>query len=123
MRASEFIAEDKVGKVGHRRQQATVGLTKFKDDRFADRLYELNRVMMAVASTDGTFVPDIDQESWAGRHNIATPYTEQEQEMLEKAFKAIGSDYEDLNQGDYHSQEVESTNKTSPIKGFKGYPR
>jgi hypothetical protein len=123
MRASEFIVEDKVGKVGHRRQQATVGLTKFKDDRFADRLYELNRVMMAVASTDGTFVPDIDQESWAGRHNIATPYTEQEQEMLEKAFKAIGSDYEDLNQGDYHSQEVESTNKTSPIKGFKGYPR
>lgn len=123
MRAIEFIAEDAVGKVGHRRQQATVGLTKFKDDRFADRLYELNRVMMAAAATDGTFVPDIDQESWAGRHNIATPYTEQEQEMLEKAFKAIGSDFEDLNRGDYHSQEVESTNTQSPIKGFRGYPR
>lgn len=123
MRASEFITEDAVGKVGHRRQQATVGLNKFKDDKFADRVYELNRVMMAVAATDGTFVPDIDQESWAGRYNIATPYTEQEQEMLEKAFKAIGSDYEDLNHGDYQSREVESTNKTSPIQGFKGYPR
>jgi hypothetical protein len=123
MRASEFITEDAVGKVGHRRQQATVGLNKFKDDKFADRVYELNRVMMAVAATDGSFVPDIDQESWAGRYNIATPYTEQEQEMLEKAFKAIGSDYEDLNHGDYQSREVESTNKTSPIQGFKGYPR
>jgi hypothetical protein len=123
MRASEFIVEDKVGKVGHRRQQATVGLNKFKDDKFADRVYELNRVMMAVAATDGSFVPDIDQESWAGRYNIATPYTEQEQEMLEKAFKAIGSDYEDLNHGDYQSREVESTNKTSPVQGFKGYPR
>ena len=123
MRASEFIVEDRVGKVGHRRQQATVGLNKFRDSTYGDRVYELNRVMMAVAATDGTFVPDIDQESWAGRNNIAVPYTEQEQEKLEKAFKAIGSKFEDLNQGDYYSQEVDSVNKSSPIKGFKGYPR
>ena len=123
MRASEFIAEDAVGRVGHRRQQATVGLNKFRDSTYGDRVYELNRVMMAVAATDGTFVPDIDQESWAGRNNIAVPYTEQEQEKLEKAFKAIGSKFKDLNQGDYYSQEVDSVNKSSPIKGFKGYPR
>ncbi len=123
MRAAEFITEDQVGKVGHRRQQATVGLNKFRHPDRADRVYELNRVMMAVASTDGTFVPDIDQESWVGRHNVATPYTRQEQEMLEKAFAAVGTDFEDLNHGDYQSQEVKSTNKTSPIKGFKGYPR
>jgi hypothetical protein len=123
VRASEFIVEDVVGKVGHRRQQATVGLNKFRHPDKADRVYELNRVMMAVASTDGTFVPDIDQESWVGRHNIAIPYTEQEQEMLEKAFQAIGSDFEDLNHGDYQSREVDSVNKTSPVQGFKGYPR
>jgi hypothetical protein len=123
MRASEFIVEDKVGKVGHRRQQATVGLTKFRHNNHGDRVYELNRVMMAVAGTDGTFVPDIDQESWAGRNNIAVPYTEEEQEMLEKALQAVGSSYKDLNYGNYYSQEVESTNKTSPVQGFKGYPR
>ena len=49
MRASEFIAEDAVGKVGHRRQQATVGLNKFRHSNYGDRIYELNRVMMAVA--------------------------------------------------------------------------
>ena len=123
MRASEFIVEDKVGKVGHRRQQATVGLTKFRHPMGGDRIYELNRVMMAVASTDGTFVPDIDQESWAGRNNIAIPYTEQEQDMLEKALQAVGSTYKDLNDGDYYSREVDSTNQISPVKGFKGYPR
>ncbi len=123
MRAREFVAEDAVGKVGHRRQQATVGLNKFRDPNYGDRVYELNRVMMAVASTDGTFVPVIDQESWAGRHNIATPYTQEEQEMLEKAFQAVGSKFEDLNHGDYNSREVDAVNKISPVKGFKGYPR
>ena len=123
MRANEFMTESKIGKIGKRKQQATVGLNKFRDDAFADRLYELNRVMMAVASTDGTFVPDIDQESWVGRNNIATPYTREEQEKLEKAFQAIGSKFEDLNRGDYASQETKTTNTQSPVRPFKGYPR
>ena len=124
MRANEFVTEDKVGKIGKRRQAATRGLNKFRDQQFADRVYELNRVMMAVASTDGTdFVNELDGESWAGRNNIAAPYTEVEQRMLEKAFKAVGSKHCDLNHGDMDSEEVGSTNTVSPIKGFKGYPR
>lgn len=121
MRACEFIAEDTVGKISNRNQSATVGLNKFRDPLGADRVYELNRVMMAVASTDGTFVPEIDSESWAGRNNIAVPYTEVEQDMLEKAFQAVGSKFEDLNQGDYHSKEHSAVNTTSPVQGFKGY--
>ena len=54
MRAREFIAEHKkVGDLSTRNQQATVGLHKFRDAEFADRVYELNRIMMAVASNDG----------------------------------------------------------------------
>jgi hypothetical protein len=123
MRAQEFLIEKQAGKIGQRKSQATVGLNKFRDVDLADRFYELNRVMMAVASTDGTFVPDIDHESWAGRYNLAMPYTDVEQDMLEKAFRAVGSEYEDLNHGDLKSKEVESTNKTSPVKSFKGYAR
>jgi hypothetical protein len=123
MRAAEFILEDAVGKVGHRRQQATVGLNKFRHPDRADRVYELNRVMMAVASTDGTFVPELDSESWAGRNNIAVPYTKQEQEMLEKAYRAVGSKHIDLNHGDLESQEHPAVNIKSPVQGFKGYPR
>lgn len=123
MRAIEFIVEAKVGKIGRRRQYPTVGLNKFRDADLADRVYELNRVMMAAACTDGDSVPDLDSESWVGRYNVATPYTEVEQRMLEKAFKAVGSSHKDINRGDLRSQELPSTNKQSPVKGFKGYPR
>jgi len=123
MRAREFVAEAKVGPLGKRRSAATRGLHKFRDETFADRIYELNRVMMAVASTDGTFVPDLDGESWAGRHDIAAPYTEVEAEMLKRAYEATGSWHQDLNHGDMESGELNSINKQSPIKGFKGYPR
>jgi hypothetical protein len=123
MRAHEFLIEKQTGKIGQRRSRATVGLNKFRDVDLADRVYELNRVMMAAACTDGTFVPKIDHESWAGRYNVAMPYTDVEQGMIEKAFQAVGSEHQDLNHGDLRSQELESTNKQSPVQGFKGYPR
>lgn len=123
MRAREFVIEQQVGKMSKRQRFGTVGLNKFRDENFADRVYELNRVMMAVASTDGTFVPEIDGESWAGRHDIAAPYTRQEQEMLKKAYQATGSRHFDLNHGDLKSDEHPAVNTKSPVTGFKGYPR
>ena len=114
---NEGTPAHKVGKISQRYQQATVGLDKFRDKQFADRVYELNRVMMAVASSDGVnpLSPEIDAESWAGRNNVAAPYTEEEQAMLLQAFGAVGSHYEDLNNGDNRSQELKSTNKASPV--------
>lgn len=123
MRAQEFITEDAVGTISKRMQNATVGLNKFRDKHFADRVYELNRIMMAVASTDGTFVPNIDGESWSGRNNVAAPYTPEEQAMLKKAYQAVGSHHVDLNHGDLASQEHPAVNVTSPMQSFKGYPR
>ena len=123
MRARDFVFEDAVGQISKRNQNATVGLNKFRDQQFADRVYELNRIMMAVASTDGTFVPNIDGESWSGRNNVAAPYTPEEQAMLKKAYQAVGSHHEDLNHGDLRSQEHPAVNVTSPMQAFKGYPR
>lgn len=122
MRAREFINEASEGKISKRLQSATRGLNKFRDRQFADRVYELNRVMMAAACNDGDdFVEPVDAESWAGRNNIAAPYTDVEQRMLEKAYKAVGSKHWDLNKGDMDSEEHPAVNKTSPIQGFKGY--
>lgn len=122
MRAYEFLNESTVGKIGKRKQQATKGLHKFHDENYADKAYELNRVMMAAAATDGTFVPEMDRESWIGRNNIAAPYTKQEQDMLMQAYKAVGSAYTDINNGDLRSREVdEIVNKKSPVKGFGGF--
>jgi hypothetical protein len=43
--------------------------------------------------------------------------------MLKSAYKAVGSEWEDLNAGDMESSELPSINKESPVEGFKGYPR
>ena len=124
MRAIEFIAEDKVGTISKRLRYGTRGLHKFRDGQFADRVYELNRIMMAVASNDGQeFVNDIDSESWAGRNDIAAPFTQEEADMLKLAYKAVGSKHHDLNHGDMRSQEHPAVNVTSPMQAFKGYVR
>lgn len=125
MRAKEFIKEDGAqsrAKIMMRHQQATRGLNLFATSNY-DRTYDLNRVMMAVAATDGKIKPDLDKESWAGKNNTAHPYTEVEQNMLEIAYAAAGIPFQDLNKGDLESKEIDSVNKQSPIKPFKGYKK
>jgi hypothetical protein len=96
---------------------------KFRDPGGYDRTYELNRIMMAVASADGTTPLEIDAETWSGRYNTAHPYTDIESKMLKQAYKAVGSDMEDLNHGDDESEELPDTNTQSIAKPFKGYKR
>jgi hypothetical protein len=122
MRAQEFIAENKKGKITARQQEATRGLNVFADNQF-DRTYDLNRVMMAVACSDGVNPIEMNSESWTGKNNTAHPYTEIEQDMLNLAYKAAGITNKDLNKGDMRSQELPSTNTTSPFKPFKGYKK
>lgn len=122
MRATEFILENKKGKITKRQQQPTRGLNIFADNQF-DRTYDLNRVMMAVACSDGVNPINMDSESWVGKNNSAHPYTKEEQDMLKLAYKAAGITYKDLNKGDLDSEELESTNTQSTIKPFKGYKR
>jgi hypothetical protein len=122
MRANEFVVEHRKGQISKRLQNATVGLHTFVDDQHADRTYELNRIMMAVAMADGTEEPVVlDSESWAGRNNVVAPYTDVEEKMIHQAFKAIGSSHRDLNHGDTRSQEHPAVNTTSPMQAFKGY--
>jgi len=124
MRACEFIAENAPGKISKRHQKASRGLYKFRDFGGYDRVYELNRVMMAVACADGTDAPlEVDSASWVGKYNTASPYTKEENKMLKQAFKAVGSDMVDINHGDLDSEELDSTYIISPVVAFKGYKR
>jgi hypothetical protein len=122
MRAQEFINESKSkGKLTKRQGNSSVGLDVFRDKEFADRIYELNRVMMAAAMADGINPIKIDHESWAGRQNVAAPYSPVEQKMLAQAFAAVGSTHSDLAKGDLRSLELPNTNTVSPVTGFKGF--
>ena len=124
MRAREFMAEGHVNaRITKRQQSGTRGLNTFSDGERRNNDYTLNRVMMAVAATDGTFVPELDMKSWAGKDKTAHPYTQQEQDMLKMAYQAAGARYQDVNGGDMNSEEPPGGNVQSPIQGFKGYPR
>lgn len=126
MRAKEFITEyyngevARSGKLRKRHQQPTKGLHIFTDTNY-DRIYMLNRVMMAVASADGIEKPVVDGESWIGKRNTAHPYTDVEHRMLKHAYDAVGVPHNDLNDGDLESKELNDTNTVSPIKPFKGF--
>ena len=121
MRAKEFIGEAKKGKITKRQQKATKGLNLFHDSEHANSDYTLNRVMMAAACADGTNPVNVNSASWVGKQRTAHPYTEVEQKMLKQAYKAAGANYQDLNKGDLKSEELDSTNKSSPMMAFKGF--
>ncbi len=119
MRAKEFIAERKEGKLTKRQQNSTRGLHRYSDAEKADSGYVSFRVGMAAAMSDGKNKLDIDSKSWAGKKKTAHPYTQIEADMLKAAYEAAGANYEDLNHGDLNSEELDTTNKYGPVPDRK----
>lgn len=115
MRASEFINEGKQTRMTKRQNQSTRGTNTYSDAERWNSDYVAYRLGMAVAGTDGQIEPDLDASSWIGKSKSTHPYTEKEQEMLKKAYKAVGAKYKDLNHGDMRSLELDTTNKVSPV--------
>lgn len=124
MRAKEFINESIVGHISNRAEQATQGVIKARDIGGYDRTNWLNRAMMAAACADGsnTGKLDIDGYSWAEKFNTAHPYTETEWKMLKQVLATVPTESQTVVPWS-KSLEPESTNKTSPVKSFKGYKR
>lgn len=125
MRAHEFLTEQQLknADITKRQQFGTRGLNIYSDAERWNTDYTMNRLGMAVASTDGIIEPNIDPKSWIGKHKSTHPYTPEEQAMLKLAYKAIGARWTDVNKGDMESQEPPGGNTESPIKPFQGYPR
>lgn len=116
MKIKDIITEENSkGKISKRHQQPTRGLNKFTDGDHWNSDYTLYRLGLAVAATDGKTVPDTDKESWVGKWKVTAPYSQLDQDMLKKAYQAVGAEYTDVNKGDMRSQELKSTHKTSPV--------
>ena len=98
-----------------RQAQSSRGLNTYRDGERADSTYTSYRLGMAVAGSNGKDPIDMDGKSWAGKSKTTHPYTEEEQEMLKQAYKAVGAKYKDLNHGDMRSLELDSTNTVSPV--------
>lgn len=127
MRAYEFITETVIVKTGLKPNPESVAAAPgaHRVAGTADRLYDLCRVMMFVAGSDGVNFPTTPQQSWAGRNNTAHPYTKREADMLKHAYLLAGVEWQDVldHNADNKSIEMSDTNKQSPIKPFKGYSR
>ena len=121
MRANEFIAESSQKKISKRQSQSTKGLNTYGDSEHISGVYTSYRLGMAVAGANGKDPIEMSAKSWIGKNKSAHPYTQQEQDMLTQAYKAVGAEYTDLNHGDMKSKELDDTHKTSPILGFAGY--
>lgn len=115
MRAREFVLERKGGVMSSRQQYPTRGINKYTDDDRWNSDYKLYRLGLAMASTDGEIVPDMDEESWVGRYKTLHPYSQEEQDMIDIAAKIAGVNVKNINHGDMRSQETPDTYTTSPV--------
>lgn len=116
MRASEFLNEGDKGKVPKRHNTAQPGAYKFRDNG-TDRTYHLNQIMKAVAMADGssTKALKMDDESFAGKNNLAYPYTDVEHTMMQQAFNTVSPTQAKQMIKGRDSSELDSVNKTSPV--------
>ena len=116
MRAHEFINEGKKGSVPNRHNKAQPGAYKFRDNG-TDRTYHLNQIMKAVAMADGssTKALKMDDESFAGKNNLAYPYSDVEHIMMQQAFNTVSPTQAKAMIKGRDSSELDIVNKTSPV--------
>jgi len=123
MRASEFITEGQ-GKIHHTQSQATQGIFKSRDIGGYDRIYHMNRLMMAMSMADGKSkdAVEMDNASFVEKYNTVHPYTEEEYNMYISATKTVPTDKKEVVPYS-KSKEPEDTNTKSLVKPFKGYKK
>jgi len=80
-----------------------------------DRVYHMNRIMMAMAKADGKSTKAVDSpsETWFEKYNTMHPYTEAEAKMVQSAMNTVPTDGKMIS-SDNKSREPDHVNRTSP---------
>lgn len=88
---------------------------KLRDIGGYDRVYHMNRIMMAAAMADGksTKPVDMDSASWIEKYNTTHPYTDEEHNMIHAAMNTVPTDHKPISKNQ-KSKEPSDTNKVSP---------
>lgn len=123
MKINEIIIESAKGKPSRQATKASKGEWLFRDEG-VDRTYNLNRVMMAAAKHDGktTDAVEMPKASWVEKYNVARPYTEEEHNMMQGAFKTVGANHQH-SMVDHHSRESDDVHKHSAVPHNAGSKR
>ena len=130
MRAREFIKEGRTGSLAPDVGLALPGAFKIPALKNQDP-YLQYRFGVAIAGAKGAAqraqdgVPDFDgAESVFGENEIVVSYDPEAEVWIKDALRAMGMPPSDaVRIGTQASEEAPDVVKTSPIKGFAGYPR
>ena len=110
------------GKPRREHENTMQGVAKSRDVGGYDRVYHMNRVMMAMAMADGKNSKPVkmDQSSWTEKFNTHHPYTKEEANMVASAINTVPTEYHQISNWS-KSIEPDDTHKSSPMSGFAGY--
>ena len=130
MRAKEFVTEAKTGSITRDVGLALPGAFKIPALKNQDP-YLQYRFGVAIAGAKGAAqrakdaVPDFDgPESVFGENEIVVSYDPEAPVWIRDALQAMGLPASDAKRiGTQASEEAPDVVKTSPVKGFQGYPR
>jgi len=116
MRAKDFVQEGKVTDRHPDHDAASQGVSRTRDVGGYDRIYHMNRLMMAMAMADGKSTKGVDspQETWAEKYNTHHPYTKEEDNMVRAAMNTIPTDGKHISKFG-KSVEPHDTHKVSPV--------
>ena len=132
MRAREFIVESDLGRTGSLQQDialALPGAWKIPALKNQDP-YLQYRFGVAIAGAKGAAqrakdgVPEFEKDKIFGENEFVVSYDPHTIDYIRDALRAMGLPPSDAIQvANLKSEEMPDVDKTSPVKGFRGYPR
>ena len=120
MKINEIIVESRDGTINDLQSidhtAGSQGIMRMRDQGGYDRVYHMNRIMMAAAMADGKSKKAVDmpQSSWQEKYNTAHPYTDEEHNMMHSALKTVDSEHDEPVPRS-KSREEDIVHKISPV--------
>ena len=121
MKINEIISESKTTELDPDHEAAHTGnIVRARDVGGYDRVYHMNRLLMAMAKADGKSTKAVDSpaDTWFEKYNTIHPYTDEETNMVKSALKTVPSQAQFVSK-DKKSREPDHVHRTSPVNPKK----
>ena len=124
MRATEFISEHITTEYDKETKNAEKGVYVARDKGGYDRVYHMNRLMMAMAKADGKSTGPVDSpaDTWFEKYNTLHPYTQEEDNMIKAGMATVPTDGRQIAPFS-KSKESDDTHRASPVPHNSGKAR
>ena len=116
MKINEVIQEGKTTEIRPEHDAVHQGdIVRARDVGGYDRIYHMNRLMMAMAKADGKSTKAVDspKDTWFEKYNTIHPYTKEETNMVKAAMNTVPTDGQFVSH-DRKSHEPDDIHKISP---------